>query len=259
MAAQRISGEVIWITGAGSGIGRELARQLAQAGNRVYASARNRSDLASLAAEQPGITALACDVTELASLQQAAQQIEEDGASLDRLILNAGTAAYLNIARPNWPALAAVMQVNYHGVVNTLQVALPLLHHSEQRRGHIVGISSLATELPLPRAEAYGASKAAVEYFLNALRVDLAQQCIDVTVIQPGFVKTPLTDKNDFPMPWLLTVEHAAARIIAAIGQRRRRSFFPRRLYYSLRLLGLSKALWYRWLGPAMMADKHKR
>jgi short-subunit dehydrogenase len=244
-----ISGEVVWITGASTGIGRELAIKLAAQGNTVLASARGQQDLLELAAANPGIIPIPFDVSNKSQLHSVAENIGTQVRYLDRVILNAGNCEYLDINNPDWEMMERVMAVNFFGVVNSLQIALPLLRLSA-RRAHIVGVASLASEVPFPRAEAYGSSKAAVEYFLNSLRVDLAHEHIDVTVIKPGFVKTPLTDKNDFDMPFLMSVDEAATRMIRAIGKRPTSFSFPRRLSFALKLGRWFPGLWNRLITP---------
>ena len=144
------------------------------------------------------------------------------------------------------------MDVNYFGVINSLQIALPLLRRCP-RFAHIVGVASLAAEVPFPRAQAYGSSKAAVEYFLNALRVDIAQENIDVTVIKPGFVSTPLTDQNDFDMPFLMSADEAGDRMVSAIARRPETFSFPRRLSGLLFFFRLFPGLWNRWVAPKLV------
>ena len=238
------STSVIWITGASSGLGRSLAIKLADRGNRVIASARNEQQLAELAAENDNIIALACDITDRNSLDRAAQQMATITNHLDQVIFNAGTCEYLDFPEPDWDALYRVMQVNYFGSINCLRLALPLLRNEKAKAPHIVGIASQATAAPFPRAEAYGASKAALQYFYHSLRIDLAPENIDVTVVDPGFIDTPLTRKNDFAMPFLMDVEAASTRIINKLESRPRRYRFPWRLTALLSISRLFPGLW---------------
>lgn len=243
------SGETIWVTGASSGIGRELALQLARAGARVIASARNTDALSALSELHPNIQTLRFDVTDSSALDAVGEQLEKLTPSLDRLVLNAGGCEYLDLEQPDWDMMRRIMAVNFFGAVNTLAIAMPLLERSHHR-GHIVGVVSLATAAPFTRAEAYGASKAALQYFLDSLRVDLRARQMDVTVINPGFVKTPLTDKNDFPMPFLVKVETAAQKMLHAIARRRRQYDFPLRLSWLLKLLSAHRGLWLALAAP---------
>lgn len=243
-----ISGETIWITGASSGIGLAMAKQLARQGNRVIATARNPATLGELSESEPGISSMPCDVSDRSSVSAAAEKISAGFGTIDRLVVNAGTAEYFDLDKPDWAMMERVMAVNYFGAVNTVASALPLLRASSGRSDkppQIVAMASLATELAFPRAEAYGASKAALHYFFDALRVDLALS-IAVTVVQPGFVKTPLTDKNDFPMPFLVEARDAASRIIKQMEDRPRLIRFPKRLSMTLRTMRLFPGLWQR-------------
>lgn len=246
-----LSGEVIWISGASSGIGQQLAMQLASAGNRVIISARNRSSLEAMATQHDNLIPLPCDVTDRDSMQLLALQLASISDHIDRLIINAGNCEYLDIHKPDWSMMKRIMNVNFFGAINMLEIALPLLKKSAQRP-HIVGVVSLATALPFARAEAYGASKAALQYFLDSLRVDLIEDGIDVTVINPGFVKTPLTDKNDFAMPFLLSSEKAAERMAKAISKRPYEYNFPRRLHYLLNTLACFPRYWAKHLSPKL-------
>jgi NAD(P)-dependent dehydrogenase (short-subunit alcohol dehydrogenase family) len=246
-----ISGEIIWVTGASSGIGGALALQLAEAGNTVLISARNAAALDAVAARHPRIESLPCDVTQEASLRSAAGRIRIRHGRIDRVFINAGTCEYLDIQAPDWSLVERVMQVNFSGAVNTVAVALPLLLTSaasavDRPRPHILVIGSLASELPFPRAEAYGASKAAVKYFFESLAMDLLPQGVAVTIVQPGFVDTPLTRENGFPMPFLMPVEKAAEIILREAARYPRRIRFPWRLSALLSMMGLMPWLWTR-------------
>lgn len=243
--------KVIWITGASSGLGRSLALKLASKGNKVIASARNQEALDEIAVLNPNIVALRCDITDESSLDALRGWIAEITPQLDQVILNAGSCEYLDFPNPDWAAVRRVMEVNFFGTVNCVQMALPLLRKRQNGRAHIVAVASQVTAAPFPRAEAYGASKAALQYFFDSLRIDLAAEDIDVTVVNPGFVDTPLTRKNDFDMPFLMDVDQAATRIVKNIESRPMRYSFPLQLSA---LLGLSKIMPGRW--QKMVAPK---
>ena len=236
----------VWVTGASTGLGRALAQNLAQKGEQVVVSARSESSLAKLALEHPGITTVPCDITDPESMNQAATKLGDLNSGYDLVILNAGNCEYLDFPDPDWEAINRVMQVNYFGTVNCLKAILPLMNASREKHAHLVVIASQATFAPFPRAEAYGASKAALQYFFSSLRMDLADQFIDVTVVNPGFVDTPLTQKNAFPMPFLMDVETAAARILSRLESRPREFSFPRRLKIFLGLSRILPGLWQK-------------
>ena len=159
----------------------------------------------------------------------------------------------VDFPEPDWPAIRRVMEVNYFGTVNCLETALPLLRESKNERPHIVVVASQVTNAPFPKAEAYGASKAALQYFCSSLRIDLAPENIDVTVVNPGFVDTPLTRQNDFDMPFLMDVDEATRRIIGNLGSRPRNYSFPKRLRALLFLSRLMPRIWQK-----MVSDNHQ-
>lgn len=248
----------IWVTGATSGLGKGLALALAKEGHQVIASARNQLALKALEAESENIVALDCDISDEQQIDSLTTRLSELAPHLDRIILNAGSCEYLDFPDPDWSAAKRLMEINYLGTLNCLQAALPLLRSSSNSRPHIVGIASQVTAAPFPRAEAYGASKAALQYFFDSLRIDLAPENIDVTVVNPGFVDTPLTRKNDFDMPFLMSVEEASQRIIKNIESRPRTYSFPRRLSALLALSKIMPSVWQKIVTPEDNLKPHK-
>jgi NAD(P)-dependent dehydrogenase (short-subunit alcohol dehydrogenase family) len=239
-----LSDKRILVTGASSGIGRALALALARRGNRVLICGRDREALVEVAANAPDrLLPLVWDQRDRAQGEHAARVVRERFGWLDLLVLNAGTCEYIDRAEVDADLVRRVFETNFHGSVNALQALLPLLRaapsSSDPRVGRprIVGVSSMSTYLPLPRAEAYGASKAALRYFLESLRVDLLPQGIEVSVVSPGFVRTPLTDRNDFDMPFIIDAEESAQRIVAGIEAGRLHIAFPRRMHWTLKLM----------------------
>ena len=226
----------IWLTGAGSGIGRALAIQLAAAGHKLAVSGRSVTALNEVAANPGEFLVLPADVTDQNALRTAAATINQLWGGLDCVLLNAGSCEYLNAGQVDAALVRRVMETNFMGLVNTLEAAQPLLKNSAAP--NLVAISSSAAYAPLPRAEAYGASKAAVSYFMESLRLDLAAQGVGVSLVYPGFVKTPLTDKNDFPMPMLISADQAAEAIIQGMNQGRAVIHTPRFFVALVRRLG---------------------
>ena len=253
----RDQAKIVWVTGASSGLGRSMALQLARQGTRVIASARNRQALEALAGESTGIEPLACDITDATQLAELGERIGAITPRLDRAILNAGNCEYLDFPDPDWGAIRRVMEVNFHGTVNCVELALPLLRASEMARPHLVMVASQVTAAPFPRAEAYGASKAALQYFSDSLRIDLAAEHIDVSVVNPGFVDTPLTRKNDFDMPFLMDVDDAARRILSRLDSRPRHYSFPKRLSALLLLSKLAPSLWQKMVAADNRSSTH--
>lgn len=245
------AGNIIWITGASSGIGVALVKTLAQSGHTVVASGRNQIALEQLALGFENIIPMVCDNTCQDSLAAAYEVLNLKLAHLVTIILNAGSCEYLDFPDPDWGAANRVMDVNFHGTINSLRIALPFLPRSKANRAHIVCIASLVSNAAFPKGEIYGASKAALQYFFSSLRLDLAKERIDVTVINPGFIDTPLTKKNEFYMPFLMPVEKAAQRIVQAFKNRPETYSFPKRLRALLLLSKISPALWGRRVTPS--------
>ncbi|MDN3525123.1 SDR family NAD(P)-dependent oxidoreductase [Halomonas sabkhae] len=239
----------IWLTGATSGIGLALAERLLDQGHRVALSARRHAELSELADGHPNALVLPVDMTDRGAVLGVAEDIEAAFGGLDMAIFNAGTCEYLDARRFDTVLVERVFTTNFTGTLYGIEAALPLLRRSGAGGGRplLAATSSAAAYLPLPRAEAYGASKAALSHFLESLRLDLDQEGIDVSIIHPGFVKTPLTDRNDFAMPMRVDTETAAAAILRGLDARRLDIHFPRRFTWLLKLLGsLPPALRFR-------------
>ncbi|WP_017408653.1 SDR family NAD(P)-dependent oxidoreductase [Aeromonas hydrophila] len=234
-----MSGGRVLITGATSGIGFQLALDYRRAGWRVWGCGRDGERL--LALGRHGITPLQFDGRDASAVSEAAAGLPQ----VDLVILNAGNCEYMDVAEGFDGALfARVIETNLVATGHALAAFLPLLGAG----GRLAIVSSSVSWLPLPRAEAYGASKAALDYLADTLRLDLAGKGIGVTLIRPGFVQTPLTAKNDFPMPCLVTVEEASRAIMAGLTAGRHQIHFPRRFIWLLRLLGaLPTGLWLRF------------
>jgi short-subunit dehydrogenase len=209
----------VLVTGASSGLGRGLALHYARAGATVHALARRRPALESLAEEAsadsaPGrIVPVVVDVAD-AEAQVAAIEAAQQaaGGALDLVIANAGVGDTTPASRADWRAVKRVLDVNVSAACVTLAAALPAM--VERRRGTVVGVSSLAAFRGFPGAGAYCASKAALHTFMESARVDLAGTGVKAVTVYPGFVKTEMTARNRFPMPFLMELEDAV-RVIA--------------------------------------------
>ncbi|WP_062062093.1 SDR family NAD(P)-dependent oxidoreductase [Cellvibrio sp. OA-2007] len=225
----------VLITGASSGIGYELALCYLKQGAKVFVLARSEEPLAQLTQQFPGrCVAVRVDLSDADDSQRAGEWISQQVPFLDLAILNAGTCEYVDVNHLTREPFEKVMAINWQGTVNSLLFCLPLLRKkilhekkSSAQTAQLVGISSMASILPMPRSQAYGASKVAVEYLFNSLRVDLVNEQIDITLVRPGFVKTPLTERNDFPMPFAQTTAEAAIRIMRGISKRHWLVQFP--------------------------------
>ncbi|MFO7576668.1 MAG: SDR family NAD(P)-dependent oxidoreductase [Pelovirga sp.] len=229
----------VLITGATSGIGHQLARDYQAAGHQVWAVGRNASVLAALQAE--GIHTGQVDLTDRQQTLNWFSHLD----TIDLAILSAGNCEYMDLPVFDSALLARVMRANVETMGHTIEGVLPALRRSAAPQ--LVGIGSSAAYLPLPRAEAYGASKAAVAYLLETLRITLAAEGIRVSLVAPGFVETPLTGKNDFPMPCLVSVSDASAVIRRGIAAAAAEIHFPRRFTLSLKALSLlPRGLWLK-------------
>lgn len=225
------------ITGASSGLGRELAIQYAKDGWQVIAVARSVNALNELHQQYNTIHAFPLDLINTEVLSSAIEHLSEQIPALDLVILNAGSCDYVDATALPLDIFERTMALNFQAQVAAVKLLLPLLQKSDQ--GTLAIVSSLAHLFPFTKAEAYGASKAALSYFADSLRVDLTDLGITVSLIEPGFVDTPLTQKNDFKMPFLLQVDDAAARIRKGLQAQQQRIRFPKRLVWSLHLLNL--------------------
>lgn len=223
----------IWITGASSGIGQALVKELASENTQIWISSRSQDKLDKIAEGLPGkVNSLPVDLSEYECVAFLKETFKD--TVLDEIYLIAGGCEYVDLPEFDSRMLGRIMNQNYMSHAYAIEAALPSLRLSDSP--WLVGMSSSVAWTGLPRAEAYGSSKAAIYYLMDTLRADLLGE-IDVSVICPGFVETPLTDLNDFPMPGRITSEEAAKRIAKA---RRRRPFeihFPRRFTLFLKLL----------------------
>lgn len=241
--ARTLPWRVAWVTGASTGIGREIASQLAEAGVRVAVSARSADKLASLG---PNTVAFPLDVTDAAQLHAAVARIEADLGQIDLAVFAAGTYVPVTADLLDTKEFAHTMATNYMGVVNGLAAVLPRMR--ERRKGHVAWIASVAGYRGLPKAAAYGPSKAALINLAESLKPELARVGVSISVVNPGFVATPLTAKNDFPMPFLMTADAAASATIRGLARSSFEIAFPRRFVFLLKVARLLPYGLYFWL-----------
>jgi len=226
----------IWLTGASSGIGAHMAEELLGSGARVALTARTLEPLKALSDRYPGqVLLVPGDLTDSVQVQEIGRCITQAWGALDTVILNAGTCEYVDVRQFDAAVIERVVRTNLLASSYCIERALPLLRAGS--RPHLVGVVSSVTYWALPRAEAYGASKAGLRYLLESLRIDLAQEGIDVTLVSPGFVDTPLTEKNDFPMPMRWPAQKAAQHICQRLDKRPLEIAFPALFIVALRLL----------------------
>ncbi len=229
---------IVWITGASSGIGRALALRLAQGGRRVVASARNTAALEALAAEAgANLSALPLDTTDAAACEAAIARIEAEIGPIGLAVLNAGTHLPTPAAAFAVAPFRRLVETNLMGTVNALA---PVLARMRARKaGHIAVVASIAGYGGLPTASAYGATKAALINMCEALKPECDALGVKLQLVDPGFVRTPLTDKNPFPMPFLMELEAAVDAFVAGLASDRFEIVFPRRFAWLLKLLNM--------------------
>lgn len=230
--------KVAWVTGASTGIGRDIALQLAAAGVKVAASARDADKLAALG---DGISSYPLDVTDGTAVAASAARIEAELGPIDLAVLGAGTYSPVPADDLQPDVFARTMEVNYMGVVHAASALIPRMR--QRRSGHIAWIASVAGYRGLPKAAAYGPSKAALINLAECLKPELARDGITVSVVNPGFVATPLTAQNDFPMPFLMQPDEAARATIKGLAKGRFEIAYP---WPFVTLLRIAKALPYR-------------
>lgn len=243
------SGKTVWLVGASTGIGRATAQRLHAAGARVIVSARNAQALHEFAVAHPGSTALRVDVSDTAGLHEAVAQIQRSHGGLDLVMYCAGYYKPVRATRYQLSEMLQHQEVNYVGALKMLDAVLPLLlqQTGQGRLAHISLVSSVAGYRGLPNALAYGPTKAALTHLAQALYLDLQDQGIGVSVINPGFVETPLTAQNTFKMPALITPEVAADEILKGWSAGEFEIHFPKRFTRWLRVMShLSDGLYFR-------------
>ncbi|WP_268799602.1 SDR family NAD(P)-dependent oxidoreductase [Pseudomonas huanghezhanensis] len=230
----------IWLTGASSGIGLALAEELLKAGHRLALTARTLEPLETLERRFPlQVLVVPGDVSDSSQVIAMGESIAKSWGALDTAILNAGTCEYIDAKHFDAQMMERVIHTNLIATSYCIQEALTLLRLGDAP--HLVGVASSVAFLPLTRSEAYGASKAGLRYLLQSLRIDLADEGIDVTIVSPGFVDTPLTAKNDFPMPMRWPVDKAARYIFERLEKSRRplEIAFPKVFIAALKLISL--------------------
>ncbi len=227
-------GKRVWLVGASTGIGRATAQALHALGAQVIVSARSAEPLAELAAACPGLQTIQLDATDEVGVKTAAQQLMA-GGGLDLMMYCAGIYQPLRAQELSSAIMAQHMQVNYIGAVLVTQAVLPAMLAA--KRGHLSYVSSVAGFRGLPHSLAYGPTKAALINMTEALYIDLRDDGLGVSVINPGFVETPLTSQNTFRMPALIKPAQAALEIIAGWESGKFEMHFPKRFTAWLKLM----------------------
>ena len=218
------------VTGASSGIGAAVARKLAARGHEVWLAARRRdrldAEVQALRATGANAHAVELDVANAAETAQRVEALDEEVGGFDLVLANAGVGGRGKmVSLTTWQDVQTVFATNVTGALATLLPVVPRM--IARGHGHIAAVSSVAGTIALPAAADYGASKAALTFFLESAQGELPAKGVDVTIIHPGFVKTDLTAKNKFPMPFLVDVEDAARIIDDGLARRAGLVAFP--------------------------------
>ncbi len=233
------NGRSVWLVGASTGIGRATAELLHARGARVCVSARSRAPLDEFIAANPGSLALPLDATDRSAMHAAARQVVAAQGGIDLVMYCAGTYQAMRADSFNLDVALNHVQVNYAGALVLLDAVLPVLREQAAagRGGHLSLVSSVAGYRGLPKSLAYGPTKAALTHLAEVLYLDLSPLKLGVSVINPGFVATPLTAQNDFHMPALITPAVAAQDILKGLARGDFEMHFPKR--FTLWLKGL--------------------
>ena len=203
--------ETIWITGASSGIGKALALKFANEGWQVAASARSENLLKIISESNKNITSFPLDVTNGENCKEIFEQIKNKLQNIDICFFSTGTWDPKKEKEIDIDQMKKVMNVNFFGTLNCIKAVEK--YFKEKNNGHISIVSSIAGYRGLPNSTGYGASKAALNNLAESLYFDFGRYNVRVSLVSPGFIKTPMTDKNEFKMPFLKTAEYAADKI----------------------------------------------
>ncbi len=239
----------VWITGASEGIGKAVVVKLADEGFTVYASARSKDKLSAMVNDFTGsgkIIALPLDVTDREQNQACVDKIISEAGKLSIVILNAGTFKPMNGYNLKFEDFDFTHSVNIDGVINGLIPTVNAMKEAGQ--GQIAFVSSVAGYGGLPNNGAYGLSKAGLINLAESLKFDFDKMNIKTQLINPGFIDTPLTKKNKFPMPFLMPVDKAAQRIVDGLKKNSFEITFPRRFTFMLKFINLWCYPIYFWL-----------
>lgn len=238
-------GQVVWLVGASTGIGRATASRLHASGAKVIVSARSTATLDAFVREHPGSTAIPLDATDRIAMRDAAQRIVDQHGRLDLAVYCAGYYKPMRATAFDLDDALRHEQVNYVGALHMLDAVLPTL--LRQRAGHISLVSSVSGYRGLPKALAYGPTKAALINLAESLYLDLTDHGIGVSVVCPGYVETPLTEQNDYRMPGLISAEEAARHITEGWESGLFENHFPKRFTLWVKLLShFGESLYFR-------------
>jgi short-subunit dehydrogenase len=256
----QLSDKVVLITGATSGIGHSLSKLLFLEGASVVLIARRKElllELKSLAADQNKVEAIECDVTNSIEIRKAFDKTIEKFGRIDLAILNAGISGRAPITNFQTDKARKIFDVNVFGIINFLELLIP--YFTEIRNGIIVGVSSLADARGFVQSGFYCASKSAATTLLESVRVELKPYNIKVLTVKPGFVKTPMTDKNEFYMPFMINADKAAKIILNGIKKEKKIIQFPLPIVIGSRFLKILPNFLFDWLSSKQLPQRSDR
>jgi len=244
--------KVIWITGASSGIGKALAIKFAENGWIVAASARRENLLKELQNINQNIYPYPLDVTDIEKCKLTAKSIIDNLNGIDICVFGTGMHDPKSEKQFNLNKIREIMEVNYFGTMNSINSIYN--HFSEKKNGQISIISSVAGYRGLPAAGAYCASKAALTSFTESLNFEMKMKSVRVSLISPGFIKTPMTDQNDFPMPMIKSPEFAANEIYKGLTEKKGFEIhFPKAFTFIMKFLQiLPNGLYFKLVSKGM-------
>lgn len=244
-----LKNKVVLITGASSGIGEAVAKKFADEGALLALTAR-RKDVIDKITQQLEVktraAAYKCDVTNIDEIRNVYHQIKIDFGKVDIAFLNSGVSFRSSIKEFESAKARQIFDTNVMGMINFVEVLLP--DFMSEKSGVIVGVSSLADSRGFPKSGFYCASKAAASIFLESLRIELKPYNVKAITVRPGFVKTPMTDKNEFFMPFLMQPEKAAGIIVRGIKKEKSRIQFPLTISLAVRILKLIPDSFFEYL-----------
>jgi short-subunit dehydrogenase len=254
MGEAHIAWKTAWITGASSGIGLELARLLDGKVTYLAVSARSQDKLSKLAAQCKNVVSYPLDVTDADAVADSVGDIEAAAGPIDLAVLNAGVWQLMDVAELDLKAIRTGIEVNYMGVVHAIDALLPGM--LARGAGQIAIVASVAGYRGLPRSAAYGPTKAALINLAETLRTELEPRGITVSVVNPGFVDTPMTRDNPFPMPNIISAKDAAQSLLAGLERRKFEIIFPRAFVFAMKLLRLLPNAMYFWVARTFLLKR---
>jgi short-subunit dehydrogenase len=250
----RLTGRKLWLIGASSGIGAALAPALAAEGAVLALSARREDALAAVAEACPGAVrplVKVLDVTDKAQVDRVYGELKEAWGEVDIVFYNAGTWGQARVEVFDTDIALNQIDVLYLGLVRVVGAVMPDM--IARRAGDIAGMASVAGYAGMPTAAAYSSAKSAINAFLQSLRIELKRYGVGVVTVNPGFVRTPLTDRNTFPMPFMLSPEQAAEAIVRGLLAGDEEIHFPKRLSWPTKLFTALPRPVFEWLAGKFM------